>query len=273
MKFNNIQSCHLGPEISPEQFIPEHFFLFLLKGSMVSYDGYKHYTMRPGDYCIARKNHLVRYTKHKEDGAFEKVIIAFDEAFLKKFLERHPYSVEPTENDDSFLFIDEDKLIKNFVQSLEPYYNGTEQLDSIFVDIKREELLMILLKNNHELKNIFFNFSAPHKIDLELFMNHNFKFNISLERFAFMTGRSLSTFKREFKTIFNMAPGKWLIKRRLQEAYFLLDKEHKKPTEIYIDLGFEDLSHFSYVFKKQYGFSPAYLNNRSHSSSMTHQSH
>jgi len=257
MKFNNLQSCHLGPEISPEQFIPEHFFLFLLKGSMVSYDGYKHYSMKPGDYCIARKNHLVRYTKYKDEGEFEKVIIAFDEAFLKKFLERHPYQAEPTNNTDSFLFIHEDKLIHNFVQSLEPYYNGTEQLDDVFVDIKREELLMILLKNNPDLKNIFFNFNVPHKIDLELFMNHHFKFNISLERFAFMTGRSLSTFKREFKAVFNTSPGKWLMKKRLDEAYFLLDKEHKKPTEIYIDLGFEDLSHFSFVFKKEFGVSPS----------------
>ncbi|WP_370895618.1 helix-turn-helix transcriptional regulator [Chryseobacterium gossypii] len=115
---------------------------------------------------------------------------------------------------------------------------------------------MILLKGNPDLKNIFFNFNIPHKIDLESFMNHNFKFNISLERFAFMTGRSLSTFKREFKAIFNTTPGKWLM-NKLQEAYFLLNKEHKKPTDIYIDLGFEDLSHFSYVFKKEFGISPS----------------
>ncbi|SEM10793.1 AraC-type DNA-binding protein [Chryseobacterium taichungense] len=257
MKFNNLQSCHLGPEISPEQFIPEHFFLFLLKGSMISYDGYKHYRMNPGDYCIARKNHLVRYTKYKDDGKFEKVIITFDEPFLRKFLERHSYTAGPTDNDNSFLFIKEDLLIENFVRSLEPYYNGTETLDDDFVDIKREELLMILLKNNPDLKDIFFNFNIPHKIDLEHFMNQNYKFNISLERFAFMTGRSLSSFKRDFKMIFNMAPGKWLIKKRLQEAYFLLEKEDKKPSDIYIDLGFEDLSHFSFAFKKEFGVSPS----------------
>lgn len=148
-------------------------------------------------------------------------------------------------------------MIRSFIQSLEPYYNGTEQLDDAFADIKRKELLMILLKSNPDLKNIFFNFNNPHKIDLESFMNHNFKFNISLERFAFMTGRSLSTFKREFKAIFNTTPGKWLMNKRLQEAYFLLKKEHKKPTDIYIDLGFEDLSHFSYVFKKEFGISPS----------------
>ncbi|WP_241775203.1 helix-turn-helix transcriptional regulator [Chryseobacterium sp. ERMR1:04] len=119
--------------------------------------------------------------------------------------------------------------------------------------------------SNLDLKDIFFNFNVPHKIDLELFMNHNYKFNISLERFAFMTGRSLSTFKRELKAIFNTTPGKWLMNKRLQEAYFLLDKEHKKRTDIYVDLGFEDLSHFSFTFKKLYGISPLELKSKNKS--------
>jgi AraC-like DNA-binding protein len=259
MKFNNIQSCHLGPEISPEQFIPEHFFLFLLKGSMVAYDGKKHYQMKEGDYCIARKNHLIRYTKHKEDGMFEKVIIAFDEVFLKKFLERHSYTVVPAGNDEAFLFIEEDKMIYNFLQSLEPYYNGSDQIDESFVDIKREELMVILLKKNPELANVFFNFGIPQKIDLEEFMNRNFRFNISLERFAFLTGRSLSTFKRDFQKTFNSNPGNWLTKKRLDEAYFLINNNNQKPSEIYLEVGFEDLSHFSFAFKKQFGKSPSLL--------------
>ncbi len=49
-------------------------------------------------------------------------------------------------------------------------------------------------------------------------MNRNYRFNVSLERFAFLSGRSLSAFKRDFKQIFDDAPGHWLVKRRLKEA-------------------------------------------------------
>lgn len=257
MKFNNLYSCHIGPEISPEQFIPEHFFLYLLKGSMVAYDGKSNYKMQPGDYCIARKNHLVRYTKYQEDNSFEKIIITFDEPFLRKFLERHPFEIKPINNNDSFLFVPENNLIKNYINSLEPYYNGGENIEEQFVDLKREELLLILLKQNHQLANIFFNFNLPYKIDLEEFMLQNYKFNVSLERFAFLTGRSLSTFKRDFKAIFNETPHRWLVQKRLDEAYFQLEKQHKKPSDIYTDLGFEDLSHFSFAFKKAFGKSPS----------------
>ena len=259
MKSSNIQSCHLGPEISPEQFIPEHFFMFLLKGSMKAYGGNKRYSMQPGDYFIARKNHLIRFTKFREDDQFEKIIITLDESFLKQFLERHPYNVVASGNNDSFLFVKENKLLRSYIQSLEPYYTGKLELDQTFADIKREELLLILLKSDPGLANIFFNFGIPGKINLEEYMNRNFRFNVSIQHFAYLTGRSLSAFKRDFKTIFNETPNRWLIQKRLLEAYFLINKKNKKPSEIYLESGFEDLSHFSFSFKKQFGLTPTEL--------------
>jgi AraC-like DNA-binding protein len=258
LKFNKTQSCHLGPEISPEQFIPEHFFLCLLQGSMKAYDGREHYLMYPGDYCIARKNHLARYTKYKNEGnVFEKIVITFDEPFLRFFLEKHPMSVGTYAKDNAFLFVQEDQFIQNFIKSLAPYYNSNDQIDQTFADIKREELLLILLKNDPLLANVFFNFGIPEKINLEEFMNRNFRFNISMERFAFLTGRSLSTFKRDFQKTFGTNPASWLKKKRLEEAYFQISRQNKKPSEVYLEVGFENLSHFSFAFKKEFGEKPS----------------
>lgn len=256
MKVNNIQSCHLGPEISPENYIPENYFLYLLKGDMKAYDGEKNYSMKPGEYCIARKNHLVRYTKYKDNDEFEKIIITLDEEFLKRFLERHVYEIRPSAIGDSFIFIPENRFIKNFITSLEPYYTGDLEISADFVDVKREELLIILLKSNPDLIHILFNFSLPNRINLKEYMNKNFRFNISLEKFAFFTGRSLSTFKRDFQRVFGMAPGTWLKRKRLQEAYFQIAEQSRKPSDVYLEVGFEDLSHFSFAFKKEFGKTP-----------------
>ena len=256
MKFNNIQSCQLGPEISPEQFIPEHFFLFLIKGSMKAFDGNKSYEMVPGDYCIARKNHLIRYTKFQDNGEFEKIIITFDVSFLKQFLERHPFTLQAVNNTDSFVFVPSNKLIDNFILSLEPYYNGNLEINPTFSDIKREELLLILLDTDPNLGHILFNFGMPEKVDLEAFMLKNFRFNVSLERFAYLTGRSLSSFKRDFKEVFGTTPGNWLKNKRLDEAFFQISKKHQRASHVYIDVGFENLSHFSLVFKEKFGKTP-----------------
>lgn len=258
MKSTSIHSCHLGPEISPEQFIPEHFFMFILKGYMEAFDGKTDYKAVPGDGFIARKNQLVRYTKHKDNGAFEKVVIVLDEPFLKQYHNKHPATIQPLET-GAIINVKMDALIENYINSLQPYFQTDRKIDPEFSDVKREELLLILLRQKPQLANVLFNFGAPEKISLEEFMNRNFRFNVSLDRFALLTGRSLSTFKREFSKLFNESPNRWLIQRRLEEARFLIEKKHQKPTEVYLQVGFEDLSHFSFVFKKKYGVAPSHF--------------
>lgn len=254
-----IYSCQMGPELSAEQIIPEHFFMYLLKGSMEAFNGSEEYYLSSGDYCIARKNHLVRYKKHQHEGAFEKIVIILDEPFLKGFAERYSFKGIRTDDKDSILNIKEDTVLKSYIKSLEPYYKGESQIEGAFANIKREELLMILLNNDPTLANMFFDFGIPGKIDLKEFMYRNFRFNISLEKFAFLSGRSLSTFKREFKAVFGATPGQWLTKKRLDEAYFLIRNQKQKPATLYQELGFEDLSHFSFAFKKEFGQTPGEL--------------
>lgn len=259
MDTNLVHTCHLGPNISSEKLIPEHFFMYLLKGSMTAYDGRNTYTIRQGQAIIARKYHLIRYSKKKEDNVFDRIVIALDEAFLKLFLRRHPQRSNISAYGDSLIGIKDSIKIRNFIDSLAPYQNGFGAIEESFADIKREELLLILLKENLGLSGVFFNFGAPEKIDLEAFMNRNFRFNVGLDQFAFLTGRSLSAFKRDFHRLFNITPGNWLTGKRLDEAYFQIRNGNKSPGEVYPEVGFENQSHFSWAFKKRFGRSPAEL--------------
>jgi AraC family transcriptional regulator, exoenzyme S synthesis regulatory protein ExsA len=259
-KETKITSCYIGPKISPENFVVEHYFLYLAKGTMYGYDGEKNYTLNAGECCLIRKNNLARYSKQKaENNDFEKVIVIFDELFLKLFQEKHNIPDTKSAHDGPFIAINRNDLIPNFLHSINIYFNSTGAIDQTFMNVKREELLLILLKNNPELKEILFDFGIPQKIDIEAFMNRNFKFNVSMERFAYLTGRSISTFKRDFSKIFNTTPYTWLIQKRLKEAHFLIEKKKQKPSDVYIEVGFEDLSHFSISFKKQFGYNPSEL--------------
>jgi AraC-like DNA-binding protein len=80
-----------------------------------------------------------------------------------------------------------------------------------------------------------------------------------IEKFGYLTGRSLSTFKRDFKKAFNTTPQKWLTEKRLRLAHYQLTEKRRKPIDVFYEVGFENLSHFSYAFKKQYGISPTEL--------------
>lgn len=245
-------------DISPEHFIAEHFFVYTIKGTMNLFDGNEHRALQAGDGCIARKNRLGRIHHVRENDELEKVIIALDEEFLRSFQEKHKLTVTKFKPVNTFIQLKQHFLLPYYIDSLQPYYKHGNLL-APFGEVKREELLLILLKSQPELAGLFFDYGIPGKINIEEFMSRNYQFNISIERFAFLTGRSLSAFKRDFKQAFNETPGRWLVLKRLQEAHFLLEKKHKKPSEIYLELGFETLSHFSYAFKAHFGFTPTAL--------------
>lgn len=249
-------SDYVSSEISGEHFISEHTFFFVKKGITKCYDGNKTYIFKSGDFGLVRKNRLSKYSKDKENMETETTFIIFDEVFLKKFQKRYRPAITAFKSNETFLRIPKNKLVSNFIQSLAPYCNENGKIDETFADLKREELLLIILKSQPELAEVFFDFGIPEKINLEEFMNKNFTFNVNIERFAYLTGRSLSAFKRDFMTTFNDTPSRWLIKKRLQEAHFLIEKKQQRPSDIYLELGFETLSHFSYAFKKQFGQAP-----------------
>jgi AraC-like DNA-binding protein len=259
MSAAEIKPCFNEPKIFPEQFIPDHVFLYVTEGSVTGYDGNKSYTLTPGEYCLVRKNRLAKYNNNNGDAEFERIIFCYEETFLRHFQEKHKLTVGKFNSADTFVKITPTELIPDFIRSLKPYTDSSGKLNTVFEDVKYEELLIILLQNQPDLAGLFFNYATPEKINLEEFMNRNYKFNVRIERFAYLTGRSLSAFKRDFKTIFNATPNQWLVHKRLHEAYFLIEKKNKKASEIYLDLGFEDLSHFSFAFKKLFGLRPTEL--------------
>jgi hypothetical protein len=92
---------------------------------------------------------------------------------------------------------------------LTPYLdgvNGANHIGNALATLKVKEAAMILLETNPALKDILFDVSEPGKIDLEAYMNEHYKFNVDLNRFAYLTGRSLATFKRDFEKTFLIFP-------------------------------------------------------------------
>jgi len=79
---------------------------------------------------------------------------------------------------------------------------------------------------------------------------HVLPLNIPLSSFAKLAGRSLSTFKRDFTKIFETSPEKWLQQKRLEQAHYFISKREMWPSEVYLKVGFENLSYFSFAFKK-----------------------
>jgi AraC-like DNA-binding protein len=131
-----------------------------------------------------------------------------------------------------------------------------EELPEHIISLKLEEAIAVLHTINPDSDSMLSDFSEPGKINLADFMEKNYMFNMTMERFGYLSGRSLNTFKRDFKKAFHTTPQKWLTQQRLEMAHYQLTQKNRKPVEVYYETGFENLSHFSYAFKKHFGFSP-----------------
>ncbi|WP_454802690.1 helix-turn-helix domain-containing protein [Mucilaginibacter phyllosphaerae] len=253
-------SCYYATSREGEQFVAEHVFSYQISGVMTISDSQKKYIFNPGDFRFIRRNHLVKFNKQPpRNGEFKSVSIYLDQQTLRKFSMEYGFKAAGHFDGDAILNLEPRPLYKSFMQSLTPYQQEHLQIDDKLQGLKLNEAILILLQSKPEIKNILFDFSEPGKIDLEAFMEKNFHFNVQLNRFAYLTGRSLATFKRDFEKIFNITPSRWLLQRRLQEAYYLIKENGKRASEIYLELGFEDLSHFSFAFKNKYGVAPSKL--------------
>ncbi|XZF14846.1 helix-turn-helix domain-containing protein [Chitinophagaceae bacterium MMS25-I14] len=215
-------------------------------------------SMRRGEMLLIGKNQLGQITKTPLPGEdYETIVIVLQEDLLRKIALEEQIDMQQKYVGPPNILIPANDFLRGYFQSIIPYVrNPAEKLTDDMGMLKIKEGVKLLLHTMPALRTFLFDFSEPYKIDLEKFMLSNFHFNVPVEKFAQLTGRSLAGFKRDFQKIFSMPPRQWLQERRLTEARHLIEK-HKKSSDIYLDLGFESLSHFSHSFKKKFGKAPS----------------
>lgn len=199
-----VYSCYVNRTREGEQFVPVHVFSYQISGSLMINDGTDSHVCQEGDFRFIRRNHLIKFLKQPpENGEFKTISVYLDEETLRDFSMEYGYTADKQVDGPVVTSLKPDPLFKGYMQSLQPYDALSESGNDDLVKLKLKEAILILLKVNPALKNVLFDFSEPGKIDLEAFMLQNFHFNVAMKRFAYLTGRSLATFKRDFEKIFH----------------------------------------------------------------------
>jgi len=235
-----------------------HTLVLMVSGQLSLVTAGQTLVVNAGEILLVGRNQLGTLTKKPLDGeSYESIVISLQEPLLRQIaLEEHleivrRYHGPPNIPIPSYAYL------QGYFQSIIPYTrSATGTLTEEMGLLKVKEGIKLLVHTLPQLRDFLFNFAGPHKIDLERFMQSNFHFNIPLEEFARMTGRSLAAFKRDFRQLFGMPPRRWLQEKRLSEAHRLIG-QHQRPSAIYLNLGFESLAHFSRAFKQKFGTAPS----------------
>lgn len=252
-------SCIEEKYFEEEVTLEYHAFARIISGEMKVIQGDKTSFFKPGDTMLFPGNQLSTLIKKPKDGLpYKAIVISLTPKRLTEFYLKNPFSsIKPeTRNIRTF---DKHPLLESFFASLTPYFDLESELPEKIVSVKIEEALTILRTIDKTIDNYLIDFSHSEKINLVEFMEKNFMHNMKMENFGFLSGRSLTTFKRDFKKAFNETPQKWIIQKRLELAHYHLFEKKRKPIDIYLEIGFENLSHFSFAFKKHYGYAPTEL--------------
>lgn len=248
-------SCIKERHHSRESTLSQHAVVHVFAGELRIVHANEEGIFTAGDTVLIPRNQLGRmYKTPSHDGPFRSVSILFPEDMLRKYYAIHPVSAQPW---IAHIPISRHPLLQSLFNSLEPYFNlHNDELPPDITDMKIQEALTILDTCNKQISQVLGYFEEPGKIDLADFMEQNYMYNLPLEKFGYLTGRSLSTFKKDFKKVFKVTPGRWLTRKRLELAHYQIFEKKKKPSDVYVDVGFENLSHFSYAFKKEFGYNP-----------------
>ncbi|MFD2287607.1 helix-turn-helix domain-containing protein [Pedobacter petrophilus] len=238
-----------------------HTLILQVSGDLVLETAVQKIAMGGGELLLIGKNQLGTLSKTPLIGAnYETIVISLQEDLLRKIALEEKLETGQKYTGLPNILVPLNAFLQGYFQSVIPYArsSGSAVTDEMGI-LKVREGVKLLLLAVPALRNFLFDFSQPYKIDLEKFMLNNFHFNIPVERFAQLTGRSLAGFKRDFQITFGSPPRRWLQDKRLNIARHLIETKHQKPSAIYLDLGFESLSHFSRSFKKKFGKAPSAL--------------
>lgn len=237
----------------------DHMLVWFISGETRIIQAESTFSFKTGDIFLIPRNELATIINYPKNGLPHKtVVMQLSTERLKKFYENTEYKKKTQPQQKIYRFSNH-PLLESCLASLIPYFDVESDFPESLATLKIEEAINILRLIDPSVDSVLANFDVPGKIDLIDFMQRNFMFNMSLEKLGYLSGRSLSTFNRDFKKLFDTTPQKWLTDKRLELAYYQLAEKKKKPTEIYLEVGFEDLSHFSFIFKKKYGVSPSQL--------------
>ncbi|MCG8572256.1 MAG: AraC family transcriptional regulator [Spirochaetes bacterium] len=242
-----------------------NILILVLKGEKKIYHGDQQISIKAGEAFFAVKGAYVGSQLICEGDEYKSLVFFIHDDFLLQFFQKYQDKFQlnrEKQEHQLFIFpIQQNPLFINSVVSFIPYFMHPDKITHEIFHLKLYEILLNLgdYPEGKKLFSYLYQIYHNQKTDLVECMELNYTQPYTLDEFASISGRSLTTFKNDFKAFFHLSPKKWINQKRLQLAYTMLLHSDKNVTEICYGVGFESISHFIQLFKQTYDITPKKL--------------
>jgi AraC family transcriptional regulator, exoenzyme S synthesis regulatory protein ExsA len=237
----------------------QNYFLYVLRGKKVLHTGDNSFTLLPGTVVMVRKG---AYVMEWFDHELEIIIIFIPEAIIRNIINDvrpHYRSGNRTRyQSELVIWLKTNSAMVACLDSLLPYFLQVPEPSDYILELKFREFILniILNQGNQKVIDYFSECLEETRSSVQEIMEEHFMENQSLSDYARLSGRSLASFKIEFRKLYAISPGRWILQKRLEFARMLLATTHKNISEVASESGFENNTHFSRVYKDKFGMPP-----------------
>ncbi|MGD1824908.1 AraC-type DNA-binding domain and AraC-containing protein [Chromobacterium violaceum] len=219
---------------------------------------------------VVEENHLIFLSKGvytvsdyvTGSDIFEAVLLFCDDKLIAKYLSRaagtgHSHTDSLQNNAHGTYILHANQQIQRYIDSLNYVYKDAEGSDAL-LELKLLELLHLIAiqdKSFRFLRELSSGGSRKRR-PITDFMEQYYSHKLKIEDYALLTGRSVSTFIRDFRRSYNTTPNRWIIEKKVDIAHQLLTAKNYSVTDAAAEVGYENTSHFIKVYKQRYGVTP-----------------
>lgn len=237
-----------------------HSVVYVLSGQKKWITPEAEYLVKENQSIFVRKG-AFKNQQYFEDG-FCVLMFFMKDDFIKRCVKedinRETTGLKKINHPDFVYRINVSESLNTLYLSFFSYLKKGEKIPEKIMELKFREMLLNICTNhnNSDIKNVLYTLSQNVNGAIEQIMEEQYIYNLKVDEFARLCGKSISSFKREFKKIYLTTPGKWLLTKRLHLARNLILNTDFTIQQICYDCGFESDSHFIRSFKNQFGMTP-----------------
>lgn len=255
-----IESCIHSMGASGTMFLEEHMLMMVLDGTATLSYGKQSYVVHKNEMILLKKATSVHYEKEdnpENADIFDSLMFCLKDELLKEFLTLQNVSISHMTEEIKNTVNPMNEYLTAFAYSLKPYFNNPASVNPGLLRLKIMEMLYDVSACSKNMFRQILLLRQPVRADIRQVVEQNYASPITLTELAYLSGRSLSSFKRDFQSTYNMPPAQWIREHRLSKAKDILRNTNLPVSDVCYSLGFENATHFSRIFKEQYGISPS----------------